>query len=192
MLNKNNRLAPRVLVVEPQWDIAMFLEFLLVNADYEVEICKSGEDGLRSVERAQPDLIILEPTLPDLDEWAFCQRLRPQDSARRLYLLILTWKDDTEAKRQAHRAGADAFMTKPFAINELMEQVRILVPNPANRINRGTSYTYNRPSNGPNFLRSSPPRPPQHLPSTYPCPYCGSELRVEDNYCLNCGQRIYS
>lgn len=113
----------RVLLAEDEPNIAASLQFLLNRAGYEVRIRESGADALREARAWAPDLMILDVMLPDLDGLEVLARLRAEAPGRPLPVLMLTAKGARETQEAALAAGADAFITKPFANSEVLAVV---------------------------------------------------------------------
>jgi DNA-binding response OmpR family regulator len=115
-----NASAQRVLVVEDDPGIARVLELELGEAGYRVEVAPAGADGLAAMERDRPDLVVLDVRLPDMDGLSVCRRARR--SGHDMPILMLTALD-----RVGDRVvGLDAYLTKPFALEELLARLRAL------------------------------------------------------------------
>jgi DNA-binding response OmpR family regulator len=114
----------RVLIVEDDEKIAAFLERGLVANGYQVSLAESGDDGLELARSTETDLVILDLTLPGLDGLAVLGKLRT--SRADLPVLVLTARDALDQKVKALDLGADDYMTKPFALDELLARLRAL------------------------------------------------------------------
>jgi DNA-binding response OmpR family regulator len=114
----------RVLIVEDDEKIASFLERGLSAHGYQVSLAERGDDGLELALTAEVDLVILDLSLPGLDGLDALERLRQarQDKP----VLVLTARDSLEQKVRALDLGADDYMTKPFALDELLARLRAL------------------------------------------------------------------
>ena len=112
----------RILVVEDEKKIARFLELELQHEGYEVEIAWDGRTGLEKALSWKPDLIILDLMLPELSGIEVCRRLRHESDVP---IIMLTAKDDVSDKVMGLDMGADDYMTKPFAIEELLARIRV-------------------------------------------------------------------
>lgn len=113
----------RILIVEDETKIARFLELELKHEGYEVEVALDGRVGLDKALHANVDLIILDIMLPGLSGIEVCRRVR-QDG-RKTPIIMLTAKDDVMDKVAGLDMGADDYMTKPFAIEELLARIRV-------------------------------------------------------------------
>ncbi len=117
----------RILVVEDERKIARFLELELLHEGYEVETAGDGRTGLEKAENGAPDLIILDLMLPELSGIEVCRRLRHSSDVP---IIMLTAKDDVSDKVMGLDMGADDYMTKPFAIEELLARIRVALRKP--------------------------------------------------------------
>jgi two-component system response regulator MprA len=116
--------AQRVLVVEDDPAIARVLEPELGEAGYRVEVAPAGAEGLAAMEREQPDLVVLDVRLPDMDGLSVCRRARR--SGHDMPILMLTALDRVGDRVVGLDAGADDYLAKPFAIEELLARLRAL------------------------------------------------------------------
>ena len=112
----------RILIVEDEKKIARFLELELIHEGYEVDTAHDGRTGLEKALSWQPDLMILDLMLPELSGIEVCRRLRHDSD---LPIIMLTAKDDVSDKVMGLDMGADDYMTKPFAIEELLARIRV-------------------------------------------------------------------
>ena len=111
----------RILVVEDDVDIAHFIRRGLVYKGYEVDVATEGEQALAIARDNPSDLVILDLMLPGLDGIEVCRRLR---AAGDVPIIILTARDAVSDKVQGLDAGADDYLTKPFAFDELVARVQ--------------------------------------------------------------------
>jgi two-component system response regulator MprA len=117
-------MAERILVIEDEQKIADFLRRGLTYEGFTVEVRLDGESGLKAARDIPPDLVILDVMLPGLDGWEVCRRLR---AAGALPILMLTAKDSVPDRVKGFESGADDYVTKPFAFEELIARVRALL-----------------------------------------------------------------
>ncbi|KDR96689.1 DNA-binding response regulator, OmpR family, contains REC and winged-helix (wHTH) domain [Peptoclostridium litorale DSM 5388] len=113
----------RILIVEDEKKIARFLQLELEHEGYEVESCHDGRSGLERALSGEFSLIVLDIMLPGLNGMEVCRRVRGQLDVP---IIMLTAKDDTMDKVMGLDIGADDYMTKPFAIEELFARIRRL------------------------------------------------------------------
>jgi two-component system, OmpR family, response regulator MprA len=113
-----------VLVVEDDPAIARVLELELGEAGYRVEVTVAGTEGLSAMERERPDMVVLDVRLPDMDGLTVCRRARR--SGHDMPILMLTALDRVGDRVVGLDAGADDYLAKPFAIEELLARLRAL------------------------------------------------------------------
>ncbi|HET8945112.1 MAG TPA: response regulator transcription factor [Dehalococcoidia bacterium] len=114
----------KILVVEDEHRLADLLRRALEHERHTVEISYDGEDGLRRSSTGMFDLVVLDVMLPKLDGFEVCRRLRGAGVSTPV--LMLTARDAVADRVQGLDAGADDYLTKPFAVAELLARVRAL------------------------------------------------------------------
>jgi two-component system, OmpR family, response regulator MprA len=115
----------RVLVVDDEPAVRSALERALRLHGFEVSLAEDGEGGLAAVEAEAPDAVVLDVLMPRLDGIAACRRLRAQGD--RTPVLMLTARDAVADRVTGLDAGADDYLVKPFALEELLARLRALV-----------------------------------------------------------------
>ncbi len=113
----------KILIVEDEAPIARFVELELKHEGYEVEIAGDGRSGLEKALTGEYDLMVLDIMLPELGGMEVCQSVRQKGIE--LPIIMLTAKDDVMDKVEGLDMGADDYMTKPFAIEELLARIRV-------------------------------------------------------------------
>lgn len=116
----------RVLLAEDEPNIVESLRFLLQRAGFDVDVEANGRAALDAVALSRPDVLILDVMLPELDGLEVLRRLRSQRNETHLPVLMLTAKGQREDRERAIEAGADLFLTKPFANADLVSAVQKL------------------------------------------------------------------
>ncbi len=111
----------RILVVEDEEDIASFIKRGLLLKGYEVAVADDGETALKMFQEQVPDLVLLDLMLPDLDGVEVCRRVR---AASDVPVIMLTALDSVSHKVEGLEVGADDYVTKPFAFEELIARIR--------------------------------------------------------------------
>ncbi len=114
----------RILVIEDEVKIARFLELELSHEGYEVEVAHDGRSGYEKAISCNVDLIILDLMLPELSGIEVCRRVRRVSDVP---IIMLTAKDDVSDKVMGLDSGADDYMTKSFAIEELLARIRVVL-----------------------------------------------------------------
>jgi DNA-binding response OmpR family regulator len=114
----------KILVIEDDPRIASFLERGLVAEGHQVAVEHDGRDGLERGRSDEFDLLILDRMLPFLDGLEVCRQLR--EEGRGVYILMLTARDTLQDKIAGLKGGADDYLTKPFAFDELLARIGAL------------------------------------------------------------------
>lgn len=110
-----------ILVVDDEPQYCQLIEFNLTVRNYTVVTAENGTLALTLAARYQPDLILLDVMLPDINGFEVCRRLRTFTDAP---IIMLTARADERYRVQGLDAGADDYVTKPFGIDELLARVR--------------------------------------------------------------------
>jgi two-component system response regulator MprA len=113
----------RILIVEDDRRIRDMLRRGLIFEGYAIETADDGEEALRKVREEMPDAVILDLMLPGIDGLEVCRRLR---SATDVPIVMLTARDAVSDRVTGLDAGADDYMVKPFAFDELLARLRAL------------------------------------------------------------------
>src|SRR6266702_1312294 len=118
----------KILVVDDERAVRESLRRALELEGYEIELAADGNEALQRLEpngEGQPDAVILDVLMPVVDGLEVCRRLRR--SGNRVPVLMLTARDEIENRVAGLDAGADDYVTKPFALEELVARVRALL-----------------------------------------------------------------
>lgn len=115
----------QIVVVDDDAKITSLLRRSLAFEGYEVVTAENGAEGLQILMRKDPDLIILDVMMPQIDGWEVCRRIREGGSTTPI--LMLTAKDDISERVKGLDLGADDYLVKPFALEELLARVRALL-----------------------------------------------------------------
>lgn len=117
-------MAERILIIEDEEKIARFIELELLHEGYEVEKCGDGRAGLKKAESESFSLILLDIMLPGLNGIELLRRLRKISDVP---VILLTARDAVMDKVHGLDTGADDYITKPFAIEELLARIRLVL-----------------------------------------------------------------
>lgn len=112
----------RVILIEDEVKLARFVELELRYEGYDVTVCYDGREGLQMVTDGNYDMILLDLMLPGLTGIEICRRVRKFSNVP---IIMLTAKDETMDKVAGLDSGADDYLTKPFAIEELLARMRV-------------------------------------------------------------------
>ncbi|WP_059051704.1 response regulator transcription factor [Paenibacillus senegalimassiliensis] len=114
-----------ILVIDDDEKITSMLRRGLAFEGYDVSTARNGAEGLSMILSEDPDLIILDVMMPQVDGFEVCRRLREGGST--VPVLMLTAKDEVENRVKGLDTGADDYLVKPFALEELLARVRALL-----------------------------------------------------------------
>lgn len=114
----------RILVIEDERQLARHVVSVLERNGHVAEARYDGEEGLREALGGQPDLVVLDLSLPGMDGWQVLERLQSVGVPARV--LVLTARGEVEDRVRGLRSGADDYLTKPFAMDELVARVEAL------------------------------------------------------------------
>lgn len=117
--------APRILVVDDEPNIRDLLSQSLRFAGFQVKTVGNGAATISAVLEEEPDLIVLDVMLPDMNGFSVTTRLR--DHGFTAPILFLTAKDETEDKIKGLNAGGDDYVTKPFSLDEIVARIQAIL-----------------------------------------------------------------
>jgi DNA-binding response OmpR family regulator len=137
----------RVLIIEADEWLAALLGKFLGDAGFQVDLATSAKQGFDKVRELEPDCILCDVSLPDIDGFWVARRVRTEPTAvATTPFLFLTEADDTESRLQGLHVGADLYLTKPFRNEEVVAQVGALIEM-ANRLRKQReSYSSDSPA----------------------------------------------
>jgi two-component system KDP operon response regulator KdpE len=121
---------PHILVIDDELQIQRAIRTILTEKGFRVTTASSGEEGLTLAAASEPDIIILDLGLPDMDGVEVCSRLREWTQTP---IIILSVRDSERDKVGALDKGADDYLTKPFGIEELLARVRVALRHSAQK-----------------------------------------------------------
>ncbi|HEX4928184.1 MAG TPA: response regulator [Burkholderiales bacterium] len=120
-------MAIRVLIAEDDPNIVESLSFVLSRDGFQVQTALDGEEALRRLRSAPPDVLVLDVMLPKRNGFELLKLLKADPALRTLPVMVLTAKGQPQDRRMAESLGAAAFMTKPFSNTDVLSAVRRLV-----------------------------------------------------------------
>jgi two-component system response regulator MprA len=115
----------RIVVIDDDEKITSMLRRALAFEGYSVATAGNGSEGLKTILEQEPRLIILDVMMPYVDGWEVCRRIR--ESGSDVPILMLTAKDEVADRVKGLDMGADDYLVKPFALEELLARVRVLL-----------------------------------------------------------------
>ena len=122
-------MSKRVLIAEDEENIVASIEFLMRGCGFETRVARDGPAAIDCVRDFAPDLVVLDVMLPGRSGYEVCEFIRGQCPGARV--LMLTARGGSRDEARGLAAGADAWMTKPFATRELVSRARALLGEPA-------------------------------------------------------------
>src|SRR5688572_13783582 len=114
----------KILVVDDNEANRLLAQNTLEDEDYSVVLARGGVEGIASFEKEQPDCVLLDVRMPDLDGFAVCERIRALPKGSETPILFLTAQRDVDTFDRALRVGATDFLTKPVQPAELVIRVQ--------------------------------------------------------------------
>jgi two-component system KDP operon response regulator KdpE len=137
-------MSARILVIEDDPAIASLTQLQLENRGYQVEIAKNGVEGLRQAYAWQPDLVVLDIMMPDMDGWTVCERLRELSDVPIVFVTAIGKEQDIV---RGLEMGADDYIVKPFSPRELVARVEAVMRR--GERSRGSAIEARTYENGP-------------------------------------------
>ena len=122
--------SPHILVIDDETQILRAMRTILTEKGFKETTANRGEQGLTLAAASEPDVVILDLGLPDMDGVEVCRRLREWTQ---IPIIILSVRDNERDKVAALDMGADDYLTKPFGIEELLARVRVALRHSASR-----------------------------------------------------------
>ena len=120
----------KILAIDDQPDNLITLKAIVKTylPDCQIITASSGPEGIKLATEEQPDIILLDIIMPEMDGYTVCKKLKANPTTSRLPILMVTAiKSDSESRVRGLETGADAFLTKPFDIPEFVAQIKVLL-----------------------------------------------------------------
>lgn len=115
---------PRILIAEDEKDIRELIAFTLRFAGFDVLLATNGMEAVEVAEAERPDLVILDVRMPKMSGYEACRRLKENSQTAALPVVFLSAKGQDSEVQQGLESGAEEYILKPFAPDELIQQVR--------------------------------------------------------------------
>ena len=114
----------RVVYIEDEPEMIDLVKLILSRKGYEVIGANGGREGLEAIQRDQPDLVLLDLMMPDMDGWEVYQQMKASETSKSIPVIVVTAKAQSIDKVLGlHIAKVDDYITKPFGPQELLESV---------------------------------------------------------------------
>jgi len=117
----------KILIVDDEPNIVMSLEYTFKKNNFEVFIARDGQEALDILTRQLPDIIILDIMMPLVDGFETLQQIKKNDQLSHCKVVFLSAKNKESDIEKGLALGADAYLTKPFSIKKVVEQVNELL-----------------------------------------------------------------
>ena len=117
---------PQILVVDDDPSILKFVQVNLEAREYRVLTAADGQEALMIAEKEKPSLIILDIIMPEMNGFEVCRSIRQWSAVP---IIMLSAREGENDKDQCEACGANDYLTKPFVLRELLERVKIMLPN---------------------------------------------------------------
>ncbi|MCH8467423.1 MAG: response regulator [Roseinatronobacter sp.] len=127
---EENAKTVEILVVEDEDNIAIALNYLLTREGYSQSRLATGAGAVEMIRTRKPDLVLLDVMLPEVSGYEICQSVRADPDCRDVRILMMTARGSAMERRKGLAMGADGFISKPFELKELREEVRKILSQP--------------------------------------------------------------
>lgn len=117
----------RILIVDDEPFLVRILTHLLAKQGYEIRVAEDGEAALRTAREFRPDLVFLDVMMPLLDGYAVCRAIRSDPDLAAIHVILLSARGQANDREAGLAAGADEYVTKPFATAELIARVQAVL-----------------------------------------------------------------
>ena len=120
----------RILVIEDEDNIAIALDYLLTREGYAQTRLETGAGAVDMIREMRPDLVLLDVMLPEVSGYEICQSVRADPDLDRIPILMMTARGSAMERRKGLAMGATGFISKPFELKALREEVRRILADP--------------------------------------------------------------
>ncbi|MVO08251.1 response regulator [Flavobacterium sp. TP390] len=117
----------KILLVDDEPNIIMSLEYTFKKNNYEVFIARDGQEALEILKTQIPDAIILDIMMPNVDGYATLEHIKKNDALQECKVIFLSAKNKESDIQKGLNLGASAYLTKPFSLKKLVDQVKELI-----------------------------------------------------------------
>ncbi|NJC88892.1 MAG: response regulator [Desulfuromonas sp.] len=117
----------KILLIDDHRTVLRLLEAILKLKGYELLYAENGQLGMAMARQEQPDLILLDVMMPEIDGFKVCQYLKGQPETARIPVVFLTARGAEDDLETGRKVGAEGFMTKPFLAREVLDTVERLL-----------------------------------------------------------------
>jgi CheY-like chemotaxis protein len=114
----------RILVVEDNMDNYELVRFILDRAGYDVFLAVNGRDGVAAARLQQPDMVLMDLGMPEMDGWMAAEKLKSDDSTKFIPLYALSAYTLPSDRKRALDAGCDGYLTKPIHMQSFLDAIK--------------------------------------------------------------------
>jgi two-component system alkaline phosphatase synthesis response regulator PhoP len=128
----------KILLIDDEEDVLEFLQYVLEKESFIVKIAKNGKDGLKKAETFEPDLILLDRMMPEMDGAEACKAFRSNPKYDATKIVFLTARDEESMQIEGFELGADDYIAKPIKSKLLVSKIKSIMrrsPKMANQVN---------------------------------------------------------
>ncbi|MEM8857462.1 MAG: response regulator [Chloroflexota bacterium] len=122
-------MSPKILVIDDHKETLDLVSLVLQKQGYRVSIAHSGQEGLDTASKQQPDLVLLDVMMPDMDGYTVCRKIRETPGLSSTPIILLTAKSQPDEKWEGFEAGATDYLIKPTNAEELHRRVKTILVN---------------------------------------------------------------
>jgi two-component system cell cycle response regulator len=120
----------KILIIDDEETVILIFKTHLNAAGYDVESAASGKAGLAAVERENPDLVILDVMMPEMNGFAVCRAIRANPAWKKLPVIMVTGLHGEADELEGKQSGASDFMTKPVDFDQLKKRIVRFIGSP--------------------------------------------------------------
>jgi two-component system, OmpR family, alkaline phosphatase synthesis response regulator PhoP len=117
----------KILIVDDEPNIVMALEYTFKKQNFEVFIARDGQEALDILKNQLPDIIILDVMMPNVDGYATIEQIKADEKLNHCKIIFLSAKNKEKDIEKGLMLGANAYVTKPFSLKKLTEQINELL-----------------------------------------------------------------
>lgn len=126
-MNCKNLKKKRILIVDDEPTIIEMVQIRLEVAGFDVLSAENGQEGLEKVRREKPDLVILDIMMPKMNGYQVCRELKKDEATKKIPVILFSAKSQESDKFWGEECGADAYILKPYEIEELLAKIHHLL-----------------------------------------------------------------
>ena len=116
-----------IMIVDDDVEIVNLFETQLLKEGFDVCEAFDGKSAIQSIQRAKPDLLVLDVNMPKMDGWEVCKKLRSDPTTKYIPIIFLTAKNEASDRIQGFEFGADDYIVKPFNIDEVILRIKSIL-----------------------------------------------------------------